>query len=91
MPVALVLPRLSAGAEPGGPTYAANGQSEAYSVQHRGRDGAVVERVLDAVVVTEKAPLIGTHLTQVKGCQRQTPCGWRDREEGEIKGQKPVD
>lgn len=50
------------------PTYAANGQREAYSVQHRGGDGAVVEGVLDAVIVTEKAPLIGTHFTQVKGC-----------------------
>lgn len=43
----------------------------------------MVERVLDAVIVTEKAPLIRTHLTQVKGRQRQAPCGGRDREEGE--------
>lgn len=46
----------------------------------------MVEGVLDAVIVTEKAPLIRTHLTQVKGCQRQAPCGWRDREEGEVRG-----
>lgn len=40
-----------------------------------------MERVLDAVVCTEKAPLVGTDLTQVIGCQRQTSCGRRDREE----------
>lgn len=73
---------------PEGPTYAANGQREAYSVQHRGGDGAVVEGVLDAVIGTEKAPLVRTHLTQVKGCQRQAPCGRRDGEEGEVKGGK---
>lgn len=44
-----------------------------------------MERVLDAFVVTEKAPLVGTDLTQVKGCQRQTPCGWRDQEELPLK------
>lgn len=54
--------------KPRSPTYAANGQREAYSVQHCGGDGAGVEGVLDAVIVTEKAPLIGTHFTQVKGC-----------------------
>lgn len=64
------------------PTYAANGQGEAHSVQHCGGDCAVVERVLDAVVVTEKARLIGADLTQVKGCQRQTSCGRRDQEGG---------
>lgn len=68
------------------PTYAANGQAEAHSVQHGGGDCAVVERVLDAVVITEKAPLIGTDLTQVKGRQRQAACGWRDREEEQVKG-----
>lgn len=68
------------------PTYAANGQAEAHSVQHCGGDCAVVERVLDAVVVTEKAPLIGADFTQVKGCQRQTSCGRRDQEEEEVKG-----
>lgn len=62
------------------PTYAANGQGEAHSVEHRGAYGAAVERVLDAFVVTEKAPLVGADLTQVKGCQRQTPCGRRDQE-----------
>lgn len=60
------------------PTYAANGQGEAHGVQHSGGDCAVVEGVLDAVVVTEKASLIGADLTQVKGRQRQTPCGRRD-------------
>lgn len=64
------------------PTYAANGQGEAHSVQHCGGDCAVVERVLDAVVVTEKARLIGADLTQVKGCERQTSCGRRDQEGG---------
>lgn len=44
----------------------------------------MVERVLDAVVVTEKAPLIGTDLTQVKGRQRQASCERRDQE-GEVK------
>ncbi len=67
------------------PTYAANGQGEAHSVEHCGGDCAVVERVLDALVVTEKAPLIGADLTQVKGRQRQTSCGRRDQEE-EVKG-----
>lgn len=62
------------------PTYAANGQGEAHGVQHCGGDCAVVEGVLDAVVVTEKAPLIGADLTQIKGRQRQTPCGRRDSE-----------
>lgn len=76
------VPKLS----PESPTYAANGQREAYSVEHRGGDGAVVEGVLDAVIATEKAPLIRAHFTQVKGCQRQTPCGWRDWEEEEVKG-----
>lgn len=57
------------------PTYAANGQREAHSVEHRGGDCTGVERVLDAVVCTEKAPLVGTDLTQVEGCQRQTSCG----------------
>lgn len=70
---------------PVAPTYAANGQAEAHSVQHGGGDCAVVERVLDAVVITEKAPLIGTDLTQVKGRQRQASCGWRDREEEQVK------
>lgn len=56
-------------------TYAANGQREAHRVQHRGGDGAVVEGVPDAVVATEKAPLVGPHLTQVEGRQRQAPCG----------------
>lgn len=69
-------------------TYAANGQREAHRVQHRGGDGAVVEGVLDAVIATEKAPLVRLHLTQVKGRQRQTPCGWRDQEEGEVKGRQ---
>ena len=64
----------------GSPTYAANGQAEAHSVQHCGGDCAVVERVLDALVVTEKAPLVGADLTQVKGCQRQAACGRRDQE-----------
>lgn len=76
------MPKLS----PESPTYAANGQCEAYSVQHRGGDGAVVEGVLDAVIVTEKAPLIRAHFAQVKGRQRQAPCGWRDWEEEEVKG-----
>lgn len=67
------------------PTYAANGQAEAHRVQHRGGDCAVVEGVLDAVVATEKAPLIGTDFTQVKGCQRQTSCGRRDQEEEEVR------
>lgn len=43
-------------------------------------------RVLDAVVVTEKAPLVGAHLTQVKGCQRQGSCGRRDQEESQLEG-----
>lgn len=59
------------------PTYAANGQSEAHSVQHCGGDGAVVEGVVNGVIATEKAPLVGADLTQVKGCQWQTPCGQR--------------
>lgn len=67
------------------PTYAANGQGEAHGVEHCGGDCARVERVLDAVVATEKAPLIGADLTQVKGRQRQASCGRRDRE-GEVKG-----
>ena len=69
------------------PTYAANGQAEAHSVEHCGGDCAVVERVLDAVVVTEKAPLIGADLTQVKGRQGQTSCGRRDQGE-EVKRRK---
>lgn len=40
----------------------------------------MVERVLDALVVTEKAPLVRADLTQVKGCQRQTSCGGRDQD-----------
>ena len=44
-------------------TYRHNGQGEAHGVQHRGGDGAVVERVADAVVCTEKAPLVGADLT----------------------------
>lgn len=64
------------------PTYTANGQGEAHSVKHCGGDCAVVERVLDAFVVTEKAPLVGADLTQVKGRQRQTSCGRRSGRSG---------
>lgn len=39
-----------------------------------------MERVLDAVVATEKAPLVGADLSQVKGRQRQTPCGRREQD-----------
>lgn len=52
-----------------------------------------MERVLDAFVVTEKAPLIGADLTQVKGRQGQTSCEWKDQEElplEEVKGQNKV-
>lgn len=62
------------------PTYGANGQGEAHSVEHCGGDCAVVVWVLDAVVTTEKASLVRAHLTQVKGCQGQTSCEWRDQE-----------
>lgn len=51
----------------------------------------MVERVLDAVIVTEKAPLVRADLTQVKGRQRQTPCGGEDQEGlpvEEVRGQK---
>lgn len=37
----------------------------------------MVEGVVDAVILTEKAPLIGLDFAQVKGCQGQSPCGWR--------------
>lgn len=63
------------------PTYATNGQRQAHRVQHRGGDRAVVEGVPDAVVATEKAPLIGAHFAQVEGCQGQASCGWRDGRE----------
>lgn len=63
------------------PTYAANGQRQAHRVQHRGGDRAVVEGVPDAVVATEKAPLIGPHFAQVEGRQGQASCGRRDGRE----------
>lgn len=63
-------------------TYRANGQSEAHTVEHIGGDCAGVEGVADAVIVTEKAPLIGLDLAQFKGCQGQSRCGWRE----EVKG-----
>ena len=47
-------------------TYRDNGQGESHCVQHCGGDGAVVERVADAVVLTEKAPLVGADLTEFK-------------------------
>lgn len=64
------------------PTYAANGQHQAHRVQHRGGDRAAVEGVPDAVVATEKAPLIGPHFAQVEGRQGQASCGRRDEREG---------
>lgn len=67
------------------PTYAANGQSEAHCVQHCGGDRAAVVGVPDGVVGTEKAPLIGAHLAQVKGRQRQASCGRRDQQEEQVK------
>lgn len=66
---------------PATPTYAANGQRQAHRVQHGGGDRAVVEGVPDAVVATEKAPLIGAHFAQVKGRQGQATCGRRDGRE----------
>lgn len=68
------------------PTYAANGQHQAHRVQHRGGDRAAVEGVLDAVVATEKAPLIGAHFAQVEGRQGQASCGRRDEREGNRSG-----
>lgn len=69
-------------------TYTANGQAEANSVEYCGGDSAVVEGVADAVIITEKAPLVRADLTQVKGRQRQTPCGGRDQEGGRGGGQR---
>lgn len=62
-------------------TYGANGEDEAHGVEHRGGDCAGVVGVPDAVIATEKAHLIRADLTQVKDCQRQTPCGGQDRAE----------
>lgn len=67
------------------PTYAANGQHQAHRVQHRGGDRAAVEGVADAVVATEKAPLIGPHFAQVEGRQGQASCGRRDEREGGVR------
>lgn len=58
-------------------TYTTDGQCEAHCVEHCGGDGAGVKRVTDALVVTEKAPLIGLDFTQVKGRQRKASCGWK--------------
>lgn len=58
-------------------TYTTDGQYEAHRVQHSGGDGAGVKWVSDALVVTEKAPLIGLDFTQVKGRQRKASCGWK--------------
>lgn len=72
------------------PTYAANGQHQAHRVQHRGGDRAAVEGVLDAVVATEKAPLIGAHFAQVEGRQGQASCGRRDEREGTSQAREEV-
>lgn len=55
-------------------TYTTYGKCEAHCVEHSGGDGAAVERVADAFVITEKAPLIRFDFTQVKRCKRETSC-----------------
>lgn len=59
-------------------TYRAYRQREAHSVENSGGDGTGVERVHDAFIFTEKSPLIGLYFAQVKCCQGQTSCGWKE-------------
>lgn len=46
-------------------TYRANGHSEPHCVEDSRCDGTVMERVADAVIITEKAPLIRLYFCQV--------------------------
>lgn len=57
-----------------GITYTTYGKCEAHCVKHSGGDRAVVEGVADALVITEKAPLIRFDFTQVKRRKREPGC-----------------
>lgn len=46
-------------------TYRENGQGEPHCVEDSGCDGTVMERILDAVIITEKASLIRFYFGQV--------------------------
>lgn len=57
-----------------GITYTTYGKCEAHCVKHSGGDGAVVEGIADALIITEKAPLIRFDFTQVKRRKREPSC-----------------
>lgn len=57
-----------------GITYTTYGKCEAHCVKHSGGDRAVMEGIADALVITEKAPLIRFDFTQVKRRKREPSC-----------------
>lgn len=56
-------------------TYTTYGKCEAHCVEHSGGDCAAVEGIADALIITEKAPLIRFDFTQVKRCKWEAGCG----------------